>query len=93
MHGKPRVHAVHLWLPTDCCALFCVPPALPGSRADHCRTATMTTQQQQRHCRGRCTVSRACMRFICGCLLTAVPCFACHQPCLEAELATAAPPP
>ncbi|KAE8969215.1 hypothetical protein PR002_g27503 [Phytophthora rubi] len=33
------------------------------------------------------------MRFICGCLLIAVPCFACHQPRLEAELATAAPPP
>ncbi|KAE8887971.1 hypothetical protein PF005_g2143 [Phytophthora fragariae] len=33
------------------------------------------------------------MRFICGCLLIAVPRFACHQPRLEAELATAAPPP
>ncbi|KAE8951887.1 hypothetical protein PR001_g33535, partial [Phytophthora rubi] len=43
MHGKPRVHAVHSWLPTDCCALFCVPPALPGSRAGYCRTATMTS--------------------------------------------------
>ncbi|KAE9259341.1 hypothetical protein PR003_g34830 [Phytophthora rubi] len=27
MQGKPRVHAVHLRLPIDCCALFCVPPA------------------------------------------------------------------
>ncbi|KAE8887968.1 hypothetical protein PF003_g27983 [Phytophthora fragariae] len=42
MQGKPRVHAVHLRLPTDCCASFCVPSAPPGSRAGHCSTATMT---------------------------------------------------
>ncbi|KAE9165484.1 hypothetical protein PF005_g29584 [Phytophthora fragariae] len=31
--GKPLVHAVHLRLPTDCCALFCVPPTPPPPAA------------------------------------------------------------
>ncbi|KAE9262676.1 hypothetical protein PF008_g32538 [Phytophthora fragariae] len=66
MHGKPRVHAVHLWLPTDCCALFCVPPALPGSRAGHCRTATMTTTSSSSDIAGVDAryAARACGSFV-----------------------------
>ncbi|KAE9071578.1 hypothetical protein PF010_g25822 [Phytophthora fragariae] len=58
MPGKLRVHAIHLWLPIDCCASFCVPPAPPVGKPSwplqhRHHDQQRRRRQQQQHCRGR----------------------------------------
>ncbi|KAE8882115.1 hypothetical protein PF003_g33881 [Phytophthora fragariae] len=87
--GKPRVHAVHLRLFTDCCiVLRATSPATSSSGAGS-NSSSIAGRATARW--SWCKVSRMCLcgRFLWGgVILIAVPCFTCHQPRLEGSRAS-----